>query len=93
MHALCLFLSALLLHLCLVPRPHYSARPLRLGSHDPSELLVPDNRDLVYILRRERLRERDFLNTEYCSRVNQRPFSRENMIAVVILLRVLARMS
>ena len=42
----------------------------------------------LQILRRGRLRVRHFLNTKYCTRVSQRHFWWENVIAVVILLRI-----
>ena len=44
------------------------------------------------MLRLVRLRVRAFLNTKWCTRANQRDFG-GNVVAVVILLRVVARMS
>ena len=42
------------------------------------------------ILRRAPLREQDFLNTKLCARANE-GLSWENVVPVVILLRVLAK--
>ena len=37
-------LLKILVSSCLVPRPHYSARPKRFGSHGPSENVRPSQK-------------------------------------------------
>ena len=63
-----------------------------LARPDGSTSSRRDNRELQ-IRRRGRLRRRDFLNTKQCSLLNRRHFGGENVTAVIILLRVLAKMS
>ena len=45
---------------CLVPRPHYSARPKRFGSRGPIENVFPDR--WSRIRHRNELTERDWEN-------------------------------
>ena len=45
---------------CLVPRPHYSARPKRFGSRGPIENVIPDRSPRIR--HRNELTERDWEN-------------------------------